>query len=285
MSAPSIGSASAAPTGPPSPSAPPSVAPSAERGPTDPAGPRPPWIRDDGASLRAQVIADRWSVRGAAKVTGNVEVDTVEIDGALSIGGTLRARRLTVHGAFEVLGMAQVAERVELRGPARFSQGFHAGDLDVEGALAVQGPLEVGGLAQIAGDATLAGDVHCGRLVGSGGLTVPGRLTADRIAFDLHRDSSIGTLLAGSVLFTRPAAKLPFRLPFIGQERPILTALRIEAMEVQLEGVTAELVRAERISLGPGCHVARVIGPVVAVDPSSHVGPESRSPPPHGISR
>ena len=128
------------------------------------------------------------------------------------------------------------------------------------------------------------GRARFGRFVGRGTLRAPGEFSADSVALEVERDSSIGTLLAGSVIVTRPSAP-PFKVPFFGKERPRLKVLRIEASEVHLEGVDVEVLRADRIALGPDCHVARVIGEVMAVDPSSHVGPESRSPPPHGISR
>ena len=238
-----------------------------------------------GAVRRDAVWAVHWSARGQTKVTGNADAEIVDVEGPLSVGGDLRAGSLRVDGPLEVLGSVIVEGPAKLDGGVRIDGGFAAHTLESSGPFLVRGALKVDGVAQFAGEVLFERDAQVGRLVGSGNLEIPGTLTADQMVFDVERDSTIGTLRASSVVVTRPAALLPFKLPFIGKERPTLTVLRIEAHEVRLDGVSVEYLKAERIFLGPNCHVARVSGEVVSADPSAHVGPESRSPPPYGISR
>ena len=276
---------SSAPAAPvPSPGAtggPPAGAPAA----APPYPSRDGWIQDSGAVRRDSVRASRWTVRGAAKITGPVDVDVLEVDGTLSVGGALRAGALTVRGPIEVAGPARIEGRAAIHGPARFAQGIEAGELEIEGALNVSNGLRVAGLARIAGDAVLSGEARIGRWAGEGALTVRGTIRAERFAFRADRDSRLGTLIAGSVTVQRPPPALPFHLkiPFFGTERPTVDALRIECSDADLDGVTVEVLRADRIVLGPDCHVARAIGTLVRVDRRAHVGPESRSPPPYGI--
>ncbi|MCI4357619.1 MAG: polymer-forming cytoskeletal protein [Thermoplasmata archaeon] len=270
----------------------PATAPSAPAestgGPQPPPAPSAPgrerWIQDSGATLRDWVFAERWTVQGVAKVRGKVDADSVEVHGSLSVGGDLRAGSMRMNGPLEVDGIAHVDARAVLHGAARFAQALEAADLEIDGSLRARGPLRVSGDARWTGEVVLLAEARVGRFVGSGSLEAPGAITADRFSFEVLRPSTIGTLRASSVDITRPSA-LPFRIPFIGTDRPTLTVLRIEASEVRLEGVSAELIQADRIVLGPDCHIARVIGEVLAVDRSSHVGPESRSPRPHGLSR
>ena len=79
-----------------------------DRGP----GGRPPC----GASPTAD-----WSVHGTAKVTGNVEADTVEVDGTASVGGKLTSVELGVHGRLDVVGDARANHRLAVvgSGPVR----------------------------------------------------------------------------------------------------------------------------------------------------------------------
>lgn len=241
-------------------------------------------MKDTGPVRRDSVLADRWTGRGASKVTGHVDAGIVDIEGALTVGGTLRAGSLRIVGPLDVVGPARVDGAAEIVGPARCGQSFEAGDLESRGPFSVRGPIQVPGLAQFQGDVTLADRATFGRFVGAGSLEAPRGLTAGSVTLEVHRDSSIGQITAGSVVVKRPPGP-PFKMPFFGKERPRLTVLRIEASEVRLDGVDVEVVRADRVDLGADCHVARVIGEVRSVDPSSHIGPESRSPPPYGIHR
>jgi len=257
----------------PGPTPAPSTAPARER-----------WLRTVGAGRYPSVLAERWTVQGMAKVTGDADATALEAQGSVSVGGVLRAGNVSIEGSLEVSGTAHIEGRAEIQGPARFDRSVDAGDLEVAGTLQVQGPVVVRGLARWAGETVLHADARCGRLVVEGAIESPGALDAESVAIHFDRDSRIETLRAPTITVTRPAG-LPFKLPLIGKDPPTLTVLRMEGSHVELQGTDVEFLRADQIVLGPGCHVARVIGDVVKVDPTSHVGPESRSPPPYGIRR
>jgi hypothetical protein len=275
--APPVAPAAGGPPARPVPGTPPSAPP------TPP--PREPWVRDVGPVRRDAVWAVRWSARGLTKVTGNVDAEIIDVEGPLSIGGDLKAGSLRVEGPLEVLGSVHVDGPAKLDGGVRIGGRFGSHTLESTGPFLVRGALRVDGVANFAGEVLLEGDAQFGRLVGSGSLGASQTVSAEQVVFHVERDSTIGTLLARSIVVTRPPALLPFKLPLIGKERPTLTVLRIEGQDVRLDGVSVEYLKAERIVLGPDCHVARVSGEVVSADASAHVGPESRSPPPHGISR
>ncbi len=266
-----------APSVPSAPTPPPTSAPA-------PVPARAGTIRESGAVRRDSVRAERWLADGMAKVLGDVDVDALEFTGRLSIGGRLSAGTFRVDGAVEVLGAVVVRDLVEVKGSARFESGIEAGALTVLGPLRAPGPVRVGGVGRIDGEATLGKGADFGTLIGRGGLQVPGPLAAQRVAYEITRDSAVESITSPTVGITRPSAP-PFRIPGLTPDRPTLKVLRMEAEEVRLEGVTVEVLKADRIVLGPDCHVARLFGTVAEADPTSHVGPESRSPPPHGIWR
>jgi cytoskeletal protein CcmA (bactofilin family) len=235
---------------------------------------------------RDSVRAASWTVAGLAKVQGDVDVETGTVEGLLSVGGRLAAGRLRARGTLEAVGVAEVREELAVDGTARFASTVHAGDLDsagslraigavtVDRALYVRGSVEAPSIAarvfDLDGSAEVLGDV-------TAAVTVRGRFRAD---------SRLGSVRANRVeLHGPPTALVPtlWRLVFGGNAA--VHVERIEAESVELSAVDVDLVHAPAIVLGAGAHVTTVEGTVVRRHPSARVGPESRSPPPHGLSR
>jgi cytoskeletal protein CcmA (bactofilin family) len=281
------------------PSAPPSSAggaapppPPGAASPTPPPAPTPPLlvgvIEDSGVVFRESVRARSWRSLGPTKVTGSVEVEEAELTGPAAIGGSLTAGRLRTTGTLEVDGPAKLTSPSTLTGVARFGSSLDALDLMIRGSLTASGSLRAAGLLRLEG-ALRAPDVTAGRLVLDGDLEVSGAVVSDLGYLRLHHASTVGTLKVATLDVARriafPFNLVPFRVPFIGPVLPHLSALRIEGVDVKLEGVSAEFLKADRIVLGPDCHIAHVEGTIVHQDPKARVGPESRSPPPHGLSR
>jgi hypothetical protein len=270
------------PVGPAVAASGPSPAGAAAPGVAPPA--RTPWVRDEGAARHETLAAERWTVEGMSKVVRDADVGRLDYHGTVSIGGKLRAAAIQGEGPLEVLGPVTIDGTATIKGTCRFDQGLTAGGLAVDGAIGVRGAVTVRELARLEGEARFGGAVHAGRLVGRGALTVRGALTAERVNFDVSRDSTVESITADTVQITRPSQP-PIRIPGLTPDPPTLTVLTIEAKEAILEGVSVEVLRADRVVLGADCHVARLIGNVVAADPRSHLGPESRSKPPYGIWR
>jgi cytoskeletal protein CcmA (bactofilin family) len=237
-------------------------------------------LRDSGVAVHDSVRAREWSASGGARVLGSVEVDRAVLLGNVSIGGSIAADRFESSGFLAVFGPARIRSRIQLGGESRWSAVVETSELEVAGRMVVSGPLQVGGLAHVRGTLEVSGAARAGRLVVDGTITVAGLLEAQEVALHLHRASRVQAIRADVVRVTRRKS-----LPIPGAAHPTLTVERIDAREVELEGVSCEYLKAERIALGPQCHITRLEGSVVARHPSARVGPESRSAPPHGLSR
>ena len=237
-------------------------------------------LRDAGVSVRESVRARAWSVSGDARVLGPVEVDGAELAGRVSIGGPFAADQLRLSGFLAVLGPARIRSRAELRGESRWSAGLTAAELEVTGTMVSGAPLAVDGLAHVRGTLEVSGAARVGRLVLEGALTVAGPIEAREATVRLLRPSRAQSIRAQEVRVTVRRG-----LPIPGTTHPSLVVDRIDARVAELEGVSCEYLRAERIALGRDCHIARLDGTVVARHPSARVGPESRSPTPHGLTR
>lgn len=247
--------------------------------PSTPAAPpaRTGEIRDSGATHREAVSASTWRAEGVVKVLGPVDAGAVELNGATSIRGRLTADRLRSRGTLEVGGAVVVAQSAVLEGDSRLTGGLRAGSLDARGSTDVGASLDVQGELAFTGHFDVQGDLRAATVRFDGRLTAGGTLTSTKVEGKLRNEGRVGAILAPTVTIDRHA-------PLFGPKGH-LTVLRIEATDARLAGVRCEYLRADRITLGPDCHIARLDGTVVARHPSSRVGPESSSPRPYGLTR
>lgn len=233
-------------------------------------------ISDEGVVLRASVQADRWMVRGTAKVEGNVEVGELDVLGLLSVRGKLTVGQGQVSGRAELDGLTEVLGSLRLQGTHHLGSGLTAGELWVKGDCEVNGGVTVRGGFVSEGKLEVHGSVHANTLEFDGRL-VANEWIAERIHGRLREGSSRATTIRAPVV---QILRGGWRGP-----SATLEADRIEGREVVLENVVCEYVWAERVTVGPGCHLAKVDGTIVRKDGHSVVGYESRSFPPPWLSR
>jgi cytoskeletal protein CcmA (bactofilin family) len=234
-------------------------------------------VFDRGVARRAEVAAAEWTVRGTAKVTGNVAADTITVDGTASVGGKLTAAELTVDGRLDVVGDAAANHRLAVVGAARFGGALHAGDVDVRGTLRVEGPVDVDRSVLWRGSLELAHGLTASRFAGEGRVDAKGVVQAKDVDLGIDGPSSIGSIQAETV-------RVRSRRKLLG-ESPSLEVERIDADIVELEDVHVEFVRASQIVAGPGTRIARHEGRVTRQHASARIGPSSVSVPPYGLSR
>jgi hypothetical protein len=124
--------------------------------------------------------------------------------------------------------------------------------------------------------------VAAGSLDLTGAADVPGAITADRVTARFRSASSLGNLQARTVVLrVRP----PNPVEMVRGTSIAVRVNRIEADTVELDGVDVQFVRAREVTLGRGAHVTEWEGHVVRRHASARIGPESRTPPPYGLSR
>lgn len=245
-----------------------------------------PVVRDTGAIRHDTVRAMRWTVAGTCKVTGDATAAEAMVSGLLSVGGRLTVTRMTVHGTLEVLGGTDVRERAEVDGTFHPRGSVHLASARVAGILRTESDVRVD--QELAVDGALeAASLHVAVLDLTGTATVPGEIVATgRIRASFRGDSSLGPIQAREVTLKGPPPGLVpslMRKVFGGNAHVQID--RVEADRVELEAVNVSLVRSKEIVLGPGSQVTEIEGTIVRQHPTARVGPESRSRPPHGLSR
>ena len=210
------------------------------------------------------------------RVTDRAEADEARLDGVVSIGGPLRVRSGEVRGVIDVFGKLEATESFRVNGTARFHAPASASRFYPNGRTEVMGGLDSPATAEGRGILVVRGPWRCGALRFDGTLQVEGSVIATSVDVTLHGKSSVETLQAGKVLIRQ-------RRRFARREQATLRVSRMEATEVFLEGVSAEHLRADRVTLGPDCHIAHLTGMVVSRHRTAHVGPEAIAPRPYGL--
>ncbi|MCI4329227.1 MAG: hypothetical protein L3J86_06545 [Thermoplasmata archaeon] len=261
----------------PAAAAPVPTAPGAPKVPESPA-PLTGDVQDLGMARRDSVRGRSWTARGGAKVLGDVEVETADLQGVIAVRGRLSAARLQVQGTLDITGATTARESIAVDGTARFGGPVSTGTFRISGTGKLSASLKVGGAAHWKGMLEVVGDVEAATVEFDGRITAAGRFAAPTITGRLRHASKVASIQATRLTLTRPGLLPPL-------QNGSLEVLRIDAREATLEGVTAEFAKVEQLTVGPHCHIAQVEGHVLSVHPTSHVGPESRSPKPHGLSR
>lgn len=166
-------------------------------------------------------------------------------------------------------------------GDLRAGLTLHAGDADLRGSVQILGGATVDRTLHVRGSLDVP-SLTVGRLTLEGVAEVPGDLVGAAVSARLTGDSAFGQVRARSVTLR---GRIPNLVEKLLGRRVTVTVRRIEADEVVLEGVGVQFVRAPRISLGRDAQLTEFEGTIVQRHPTSRVGFESRSPPPHGLRR
>lgn len=263
---------------------PPAASPSARTAPP-PAGaptvtaipPREGTLIDGKSATREKIRVAYWRVDQAAKVASDVDVVQGDVAGEVSIGGRLAALQFQSSGLLEVTGDVDVRDRLTVLGTMRTGGSVRVSDLSVEGTFSTGGPIIVNGTARWQGFVEGPGDFSGTTVRIDGGFRFRGRFEASDLRADVSASSSAALVRADTLVLKRRSRRFG---------APVTVSIdRIEGRVVVLEGIDAEYVRAERIVIGRDCHLTRVDGRIIRQHPRAHVGPESRSPRPYGLSR
>jgi cytoskeletal protein CcmA (bactofilin family) len=255
--------------------------------PAAPAPAAPPLsgsLRQTGTSRVLNVRTLEWTAKGFTKVVGDVEVGTGLVSGSLTVGGRLVARQLDLSGMNRVDGELRIFEDLRARGTLRTGATVSARNADLGGTVEIGGSLAVDKQLRWRGSLEVGHDVRAETVLFQGRLAVQGKLVAKSISGEVDTLSSVAEIEADWIeIRTRKPRFQLFLLPPPPWHE--LEVQRIEATEAHLSGVRVHRLKADRVFLGPDAHVEYVEGTIIQRHTDAHVGPESESPPPPGLSR
>ncbi|CRK85401.1 cytoplasmic protein [Neobacillus massiliamazoniensis] len=196
---------------------------------------------------------DKISIRGEGTILNQVE------SSVFHVYGTCEARENLSTGSAKILGEAKIKGNVEAE------ETLIMGSMAIDGKailkkMKVFGALEVGeslsgNEATIKGSISVKGDVEYETFESSGGFDIKGLLNADTIKIALRYGESKAEEIGGGNITVK--RKRNSFIPFVGEEGS-LAAKVIEGDDVYLENTRAEVVRGNKVNIGPGCQIGLV---------------------------
>ncbi|MCC3377038.1 hypothetical protein [Cohnella sp. REN36] len=179
-------------------------------------------------------------INGVGKATGGRYGDVL-IDGVCRVAGDLQADRFKANGKLKVYGHLQAHEmRVD-------------GIVHIEGGIGGE-HFVMNGMFKATGDCELE------RLEAVGGFSTDGMLNAGRVNIWLQTQSKVKEIGGESIRVRRQTTFRNSKLWrwMMPKLVPELQTELIEGDDIDLENTVADVVRGNRVTIGPGCTIGRV---------------------------
>ena len=201
-------------------------------------------IAGSGVVSGQPVRTREFKAAGSAKVQGDLEAEVAKVAGSCTFDGNVRVEEFRSSGSVRIAGDLR-AEHVEASGSFQVDGSVDAEDVVTSGSLRVAGHLK-------------AETFHA-----SGTARIDGELTAEEVLIEMSGSSVLQNVKAEQVQVRSTGG-------FI-RSRGDLTAERIEAEEIRLEGTAASFVKGDSVHIGPHCRIGVVEARELVVHESSEV--------------
>jgi cytoskeletal protein CcmA (bactofilin family) len=192
-------------------------------------------IRGEG-TIVTDVECSVFNVYGTSEAVENVTTGSVKILGEAEFKGNIEAKETLVMGTMMVESLA-LLKKVKILGLLEVGERLSGDEATIKGSISVNG------------------DVEYETFDSSGGFEIKGLLTADTIKIALRFGQSRAEEIGGGKITVK--RKKNSLLPF-GKEVGSLTVKIIEGDDIYLENTTADIVRGNKVKIGPGCQIGLV---------------------------
>lgn len=205
-------------------------------------------------TLNGDTVCDLLTVNGSLKSKHSIQGGEIRINGNSSVGGKVGSGRLRVDGMLKVDGDVRT-ERLDINGMLRIGGGAAGDTLEIDGSLKSSGNVEFE-TVQVYGGFQIGGMLNAGTLE----LKMAAACQAREIGGERIR---VTAKKGASKLLGLFASSLAIRL----------TADVIEGDDIVLENTKADVVRGNRVRIGPGCEIGVVeYRHAYEADPKASVG-------------
>ncbi|MFP5110473.1 cytoplasmic protein [Neobacillus sp. C211] len=192
-------------------------------------------IRGEGTIVNA-VESSTFHVYGTSEAVENVKTGSVKVFGEAEIKGNMDAEETLIMGTMMVGGNA-LLKKIKIFGLLEVGERLTGDEANIKGSISVNG------------------DVEYETFDSSGGFEIKGLLSADTIKVGLRFGQSTVEEIGGGKITVKKRSNsfLPF-----GKEAGSLSAKVIEGDDIYLENTKADIVRGNKVEIGPGCQIGVV---------------------------
>jgi cytoskeletal protein CcmA (bactofilin family) len=180
-------------------------------------------------------------MEGVCKVDGDIRAEEFRLNGVSTVRGSVEANSFLVSG------------KLKIEGGVKAEQAATDGLVEIAGSL-------TGHEGNLNGLLKIRGDCEFERLKAAGGFEVGGMLNAGFADIALYGQGKAREIGCES-LRVRKIAKSGWKealRKMFPRWKPELTAHTIEGDDLDLENTAADVVRGNRVAIGPGCRIGCV---------------------------
>ncbi|MFC3882112.1 cytoplasmic protein [Bacillus songklensis] len=200
---------------------------------------------------------DKISIRGEGTIVNNVECSVFNVYGTSEAVENVKAGLVKIFGETEVKGNIE-AEETTVMGTMIVGSNAQMKKIKVFGLLEV-GERLVGDQATIKGSIAVNGDVEYETFDSRGGFEIKGLLSADTIKIvSSYGESFAEEIGGGKITVKRGVWLIPFTNISLSKKEGFLTTKVIEGDDISLENTKADIVRGNKVRIGPGCQIGLV---------------------------
>ncbi|THF82666.1 hypothetical protein [Cohnella fermenti] len=181
----------------------------------------------------------RITIIGESKLNGATECESFSCTGNSEVDGDLTAGKLKVIGELEIAGDLK-ARSVSVTGETRVKGGAQGDLLNVRG-----------------GEFAVGADCEFEEIKVYGAIRAGGLLSADRMELRLF-GGSLASEIGGGHILIKMSKKLAIKKLFSLHDFGTIKVGTIEGDTIELEHTAADVVRGNRVTIGPGCEIGRV---------------------------
>ncbi|QAY65939.1 hypothetical protein [Paenibacillus protaetiae] len=208
---------------------------------------------------------------------GGGRYSAVELDGVGKVAGDVEADRFISNGVATIQG-GLTAAVMQFNGRLKVEGGIAGQELLLEGQLKAKGPLHAD-RCKINGAISIEGDCSAEQFEATGGIKIGGLLNGGQISIMMQGPSKIKEIGGEQIEVQRAKRELWSKLlgAAVPKWTPSLEAQHIEGDEVRISYTNAEVVRGDRVFIGPGCRIGLVeYRTELQIDPDAAIREEKK---------
>ncbi|UNK18046.1 polymer-forming cytoskeletal protein [Paenibacillus sp. N3/727] len=206
---------------------------------------------------------------GMGTISGNLDCDDFIGNGSVSVKGALTAKTVRINGTGSVDGPMDALD-VNVGGSAKIKSDVRARKITVGGRCHIYGKLTAKKI-ELSGSLK-AENIQTESIEVKGGFKIDGVIQADTIEVKLYDRCEAREIYGDYITVRKKGNRIWEKLSF--SFRPARLYVRVlEGNRVEVEQTEADIIRGNRIILGPGCNVRLVeYREELIQDPSAEVG-------------
>lgn len=214
-------------------------------------------LRLSGASVATGGEYRDVKVSGASKITSDILCETMNISGAITVDGNVKAQSCKVSGACKINGNVE-SDEIRISGGSSITGTLTGKEITLSGGIKVGGDIK-SNLLKLSGEISVGGDMECEEFRLTGGINATGVVNCEKCELELASRSELNELVGANISVREKGGVtggILKSLLYIGKGS--LKVNLVEGDDIYLEHTTCEMVRGDKITIGPGCRIGTV---------------------------